>query len=151
MPEPLASEGAPAWRESQHQRKVGSTPPDPTFSDQGNGLWEPYPTLCSCLHFFSTSRAKPLILLKDLHLWLQQTVLATCNLPSQCASFQRAPGFRGTLERLPGRLVGRVGIVRSLVGGRIWEVTGPLCTSFVCSMGVIIVFTARRGCVDQMS
>lgn len=89
MPAPLASEGVPAPSESQHQRKVGSTPPDPTFFLSSNVPWEPYPTLCSCLHLFSTSRAKPLILLKDLHLWLQRTALATCNLPSQCASFQR--------------------------------------------------------------
>lgn len=92
-----------------------------------------------------TSRAEPLILPEELRPWPQQTGSATCNLPSQRASFQRtAPVSRG-LEGTSGEAgcgVHSNSWNPASAAGRIWEVSGPLCTSYVCNMGIIIAFTA---------
>ena len=81
------------------------------------------------------SRAKPLILRQELHLWPRHTDAATCNLTvSACLSGARTLGEAG-----------RVGIVVcSLRAEWIWDLT-PRRTSFKCIMGVITVLTALGG------
>lgn len=149
-PTPLAPEEAPARRESRGRRKEGSAPRDPAFSVARRRPFGPLPPSVS-LSPPPASRAKPLILREELHLWPRQTDAATCNLLSPRYFPSAQPLSRGSQSEPGVRPAGWESWVCSLLAGRIWELTGPLCTSFICNMGVITVFTAWGGVEDQTS
>lgn len=97
-PTPLAPEEAPARRESRGRRKEGSAPRDPAFSVARRRPFGPLPRSVS-LSPPPASRAEPLILREELHLWPRQTDAATRNLLSPRYFPSAQPLSRGESER----------------------------------------------------